>query len=1694
MIKKIFFAFTVLLLCFSLKAQLAGTYTVPGTYTSMAAVINDLNLLGVTGPVTINVSSGYTETVPVGGLTLTATGTAVNPIVFQKTGTGANPILSAFSGGNATPASAIQDGIWSLIGSDYITISNIDLVDPNFSNNATMEYGYGLFKANANDGCNNVTIRNCTVTLNRVNNASGSGPSSDGSRAINVVNSLITSQTTSLAITSPAGSHSSNKFYSNVLQNCNIGIAIVGLNDVSPYTNADNGNDIGGVAAATSNTIQNFGGGGTNTSIAIRTYGQQSLNIGFNRINNNNGSGVNHTGNLKGISVETAGNANVTVRSNVVTLKYGGSNSTVTCIENTSGSAGTTNTVDIISNQITQCTNSLMTGGTWYGIYNNGASAANLLVRSNSFTGNNTNATSGSSYLIANSGSVTGVMTFSSNSLSHSYTGSFANTGAFYGILNTGGTNAATLNIVNNTFSAITFPVAAGSGFMIFAGSWGSSAVTNIIGNIYSGLNLNNSGSQALISNSGFTQNSLDISNNSVTGNYTRSSTSGNLTMISSGGYMGSVATLTISNNSFTGIINNGLTTGSFLGIGATDGTALNGVYPRKYIFNNLISGITFSSSSSSIHYGCLMNGLGDGGTGLRSEIYNNEFSNFTTAGNVIGFWILGQSSGSAAPVVSNNTIAAITTNTGSSTGVNQWIRGMYVDVGAAGLQIQSSKIYSLTAHGNQSEVYGMLFSGITTVTLNNNVVGNLYTPAGYGGTALFGIKSAAGTGTIHLYHNTIHLNASSNQTSFRPCCLSLTSFERLIMKNNIFVNNSVPQGSGGQAAVRREWGASSEYDLSSNNNIFYAGTCGQCALMESGSASYYNINQLKTAVYPRESNSHQESTTFASISGSSNLFLHINLSVFSQSDNGGTAIPGYSTDIDNNIRQGYPGYLGLGSAPDIGADEYDGNISICSGALSPFVAPSTNTFCSGTPIVMLSNVSTMQSNRIYQWNVGTSATGPFTAAINGSGSTNTTYISPPLPPGTYYYVLTNTCTTNSNTNISNTASVQILPAPSYTLSASAGTLCAGQNITLNATGAGGVFFFWSGPNLINSANQNMTINSAGINYSGTYTFQATATTQCSGTQTIAVQITPSVTSVSITPTNSTICTGGSVNLGASGGMTGTSYDIGTQTNTVTNNMYLSPYTAYLSGQRKQMIVLATELSGAGIAPNTPLTGIQFPVNSMGQYWQLPALWNQGDQAFAVRIGTTTLSSFSLQTPFQNGLATVVNPANFRPQTGYGNYHIFTTPFVWDGVNNIIVETTFGNGSYLPYPDQGVVQQFSTLTPDTLTIGYLNNNMTAAQIAGSGSPNAWYMLRPNFKFDAAIPGSYTWSPAQGLSATSGQSVNAAPQISSSYTVTVTDNTCSASGSAQINVVIMPTVTVNASSGTICAGQLVTLSASGATSYQWLNGPASQNYVVIPAASTSYTVLGTNAPCPSTSANISVVVNPLPVVSAQANPQAICKGQTTTLTATGTGNFQWNTGSAAQSIAVSPQSSTSYVVTLTSVQQCQSSTGVQVTVYSLPPVGIVPVSSATVCEGQIFDFTATGAQSYTWMPMNVIAATLSWQTSQQFTVTGSDNNGCLNTITGELVVDPCAGIVKNFMLGEMVAVYPNPNSGSFIIRIPWITEEMQIILRDASGRKVLSQQISAENSNVQMRDLANGIYFIECIQGGKIMNRQRVIRQ
>ncbi|NDK55879.1 gliding motility-associated C-terminal domain-containing protein [Pontibacter fetidus] len=135
---------------------------------------------------------------------------------------------------------------------------------------------------------------------------------------------------------------------------------------------------------------------------------------------------------------------------------------------------------------------------------------------------------------------------------------------------------------------------------------------------------------------------------------------------------------------------------------------------------------------------------------------------------------------------------------------------------------------------------------------------------------------------------------------------------------------------------------------------------------------------------------------------------------------------------------------------------------------------------------------------------------------------------------------------------------------------------------------------------------------------------------------------------------------------------------------------------------------------------------------------------------------------------------------------------------------------------------------------------------------------------------------YTWSSAEGLSATTGSIVTVTPTKTTTYTVTGKNTTTGCTNTTTVTVIVNepPKVEVKASVKEICVGQgQAILSATGADRYEWspvagLSATTGEQVTATPAQTTTYTVIGYDdkTGC-STTQQLTIKVNPLPVVSA-----------------------------------------------------------------------------------------------------------------------------------------------------------------------------------------------------------------------------------
>lgn len=257
---------------------------------------------------------------------------------------------------------------------------------------------------------------------------------------------------------------------------------------------------------------------------------------------------------------------------------------------------------------------------------------------------------------------------------------------------------------------------------------------------------------------------------------------------------------------------------------------------------------------------------------------------------------------------------------------------------------------------------------------------------------------------------------------------------------------------------------------------------------------------------------------------------------------------------------------------------------------------------------------------------------------------------------------------------------------------------------------------------------------------------------------------------------------------------------------------------------------------------------------------------------------------------------------------------------------------------------------------------------------------------------------------------SGATITISPATTTTYTVTGTGaNGCTNTAIRTITVNPIPTVTTTTTSGTICAGNSTSITASGASSYNWMPGNLSGATITVsPLTTTTYTVTGNTAGCTNT-ATRTITVNPAPNITTTTTAATICVGNSSSITATGGATYMWMPGNlSGATITISPTATTTYTVTGTGANGCTNTATRTITVNPTPIITIT-TTLATVCSGNNTSLTASGATSYVWMPGNLSGATIivSPTTTTTYTATGTDGNGCVGSaiITITTIANP-----------------------------------------------------------------------------------------
>jgi gliding motility-associated-like protein len=381
-----------------------------------------------------------------------------------------------------------------------------------------------------------------------------------------------------------------------------------------------------------------------------------------------------------------------------------------------------------------------------------------------------------------------------------------------------------------------------------------------------------------------------------------------------------------------------------------------------------------------------------------------------------------------------------------------------------------------------------------------------------------------------------------------------------------------------------------------------------------------------------------------------------------------------------------------------------------------------------------------------------------------------------------------------------------------------------------------------------------------------------------------------------------------------------------------------------------------------------------------------------------------TISPFAVSPP-----PTVVSPVNYclnqvasaLSATGLGIIRWYTAPT--GGVGSLIapIPSTSSPGTTTWYVTQELSGTESVripvvvnvippptviITPVAPVICFGDSTMLAA----SGTPSL-----------------YAWAPAATLSAATGNSVIAFPNSTTVYTITATDsNSCKNTKTVTLQVNPLPPVTVTPASGSVCAGDILQLTANGSVSYTWnasgtLNTTTGPVVIATPLTTTTYYVTGTDANSCKKQVSVMVVVNPLPRPNLGVD-KSICKESATVLSPGNFKNYVWYDNSTAPTHAINNLGL--YWVKVENNFGCIASDTIRIISFFTNPANFLP-GDTSFCRGNQHVIHVPGYTQYLWDDGSIFPS-ITIKRFGQITLTVKDNNGCYGTDSMRLFDAKC----------------------------------------------------------------------------------------
>jgi Secretion system C-terminal sorting domain len=305
-------------------------------------------------------------------------------------------------------------------------------------------------------------------------------------------------------------------------------------------------------------------------------------------------------------------------------------------------------------------------------------------------------------------------------------------------------------------------------------------------------------------------------------------------------------------------------------------------------------------------------------------------------------------------------------------------------------------------------------------------------------------------------------------------------------------------------------------------------------------------------------------------------------------------------------------------------------------------------------------------------------------------------------------------------------------------------------------------------------------------------------------------------------------------------------------------------------------------------------------------------IWNTGETTASITVNPTVNTTYSVTGTHDDGSTTTdditvfVNPipnvdAGVDVTINVGESTILTATgadtYLWN-TGETTASITVNPTVDTTYTVTGTTN--SCESTDSVTVF----SVVSSAVANAGEDTA-ICEGETTTLTASGGTNYLWNTGETTA-----SITVNPVATSNYTVIVSNSISSDTDDVTVFVNPVPNVQVS-NDATILRGTYITLSATGANTYEWSNGATEPNIAVGPNNTTTYQVTGYINDCSDAK---QVTVEVLEPVTANAGEDfTVCGGDDVTLTASGGDSYIWNTGENTQNITVSPTEDTTYTV-------------------------------------------------------------------------------------------------------------------------------------------------------------------------------------